>query len=346
MKKRVWLSLLLILTAALSACKAAPEPTEPPQSTEYPALYQTIDAIDHSVVEPDERAAMSDGDRAAFCALTDAMLSRRASVTLDVDASRMDFLMELLHESPYYFFTSGVTVEGTTVGFSYAYGAQEQQQILAFIDGELLAIANSDADPGDNELDVILKIYSAVGRRIEYDELREDNKELGSPLFDYPSDELYKALKDGKSLCYGFAYVLRYALLQRGIDAFCVYGECRAREMGHEWVLVRCGDAFFHCDPAWDRASPDDTKLFHFGKTDAEREADTLVPRPFETYHLTDYPVPVCTDTRFSVFRGVSGYTCLGGHRYRFVDRDGKTSVFDTEEFIRSLSGSGEQQTD
>lgn len=340
--KRV-LPFLLSAVMLLSACageKTQQVPTLSVQptaqtTTEYPTQpVAGIAAIDHCVVEPDERAAMSESDREQYRVLMDAMLSRAPSVTLDTEASRMDFLMELLRESPYFFFTSDVSITVTTVGFSYAYSADKQRRILAFMDEALLDIANHDASPDDNALDTILKVYAAVGSRIDYDTDREDNKQLGSPLFDYPADELYKALRDHKSLCYGFAYVLRYALLQRRIDAFCVYGQCTAREMGHEWVVFRYDGAYFHCDPAWDRGDGT-AKLMHFGTTDLEREQDTLLPRAFSDYHAGEYVV-VCDDERFSIFRGVVSYSYLDGHRFLLEDRKGNRTVFNTEDFLLS----------
>ena len=330
------LCLLIAAMTLLCACGAkAPEPTVPDatESATEAAGIAPITAIDHCVVEPDERAAMRDGEPEQYRALMDAMLDHADRVTLDVAEERMPFLLELLHESPYDFFLSDLQVAGTNVAFTYAYSAEEQSRILRFMDSRLLAVANEDAAPTDNELDVILKIYRSVCRRITYDTDREDNKELGSPLFDYPADEVYKALRDGKALCYGFAYVLRCALLQRGIDAFCVYGECRAHDIGHEWVVFRYDGQYFCCDPAWDRASAGECKLLHFGKTDDERIADTLVAREFAEYHEAGYPAVACTDERFGIFRNIVSYEWREGHLYTMTDRDEEGFIFDSERF-------------
>lgn len=332
--RKILLSLLLTAALLLSACAAQDTPAVQTEPTEYvPQPYRAITAIDHAVTEPDERAAMTDDDREQFRVLMEAMLAREPEIVLDTDEERMDLFTELLRESPYYFFVSDMTVSDTSVRFAYAYGEEEQRRMLTFMDEELLRIANSDASPDDNELDVILKVYAAVCGRIEYDTRREDNKQLGSPLFDYPADELYKALRDGRGLCYGFAYVLRCALLQRGIDAFCVYGQCRARDMGHEWVIFRLDGAYFHCDPAWDRASDEAAKLLHFGTTDLERENDTLEMRPFGEYHLSGYGAVRCTDKRFDIFRSVFRFTWLDGHRYLLEDKNGGRTIFNSEDF-------------
>lgn len=334
MRKHITIFLSLLLTSVmLCSCAAPGAPAADETIQENKTVYAPVQAIDHCVVEPDERAAMSAADLDAYRALMSAVLSREAEVTPGVSGDRLTFLLELLHESPYGFFAASAAAEGNAVHIEYAYSAEEQAGMLDLMDRELLSIANADADPGDNALDVILKIYGAVGRRIIYDTSREDNKELGSPLFDYPADEVYKALRDGKGLCYGFAYVYRYALLQRGIDAYCVYGECRAHDMGHEWVEFSYDGEWFHCDPAWDRAADQGVKLMHFGKTDSEREADTLVPRDFAEYHLPEGEKVTATDERFEIFRGTVGYSYIGGHSYRLTDRNDKTSVFDSEAF-------------
>ena len=331
---------LLIAAAVLLCSCAAPADTDittgytqaQPTEAEYKS-YSPIEAIDPCAVEPDERSVMSANDVEQYKVLMDGMFSRKERIELYLTGDRAQFLLDLLRQSPYYFFVDEAQVEGSTVLLSYAYSADEQDEMRRFIDDELLAAANSDACEGDSELDVILKVYGAVASRLTYDDKREDNKELGSPLFDYPADEIYKALKDGKSLCYGFAYVLRFALLQRGIDCFCVYGECRAHDQGHEWVIFRYDGEFFNCDPAWDRVADEYPKLVNFGKTDAERTADTLTPRPFDEYHYAKYGKVECTDKRFAALRGMVSFRYLSGHRYRVEDRNGYARVFDSVTF-------------
>ena len=322
----------LILAAALTLCSCAAGGGRQEDTTEYAAaVYRPIGEVDHCVVEPDEAAVMSDNDREQYERLMDAMLSREDEVDLYLAGDRAEFLLELLRESPYYYFVSSAGADGGRVSFTYAYSAEEQADMLALIDREILRIANSNASDDDNELDVILKVYSAVGHSIDYDNAREDNKQLGSPLFEYPGDEIYRALSEGKGLCQAFAYVARFALLQRGIDCFCVYGECRARDMGHMWLVFRCGGRFYNCDPAWDRASYGYSKLVHFGKTDSERIADTLEARDFAEYHYAKYGRVECTDDRFRELRGIVRYTYLNDHRYYLEDRDGNSMTLDTE---------------
>lgn len=331
--KRILSALLIAMCLLLSACSAAPAKEEATSPTEYQRSYTPITQIDHCVLEPDDRERLSEKDMLAFRSLTESMLARRDEITIAPETVSVSDLLDLLRESPYYYFLRKAEVEGNTVRFTYAYFPQKQQQMLSFIDEQMLRIANHEASENDNTLDVILKIYLAVTHEMTYDNNRTDNKELGSPLFVYPADEIYKALRDKKSLCYGFAYVLRFALLQRGIDCFCVYGLCNAHNDGHEWIIFRYDDAWFHCDPAWDRVSDDYAKLIHFGKTDSERKADTLDMEDFASYHEKAYGDVKCADDRFSILRGIVRFTYVNDHRFYMTDRDGKEYFFDTGSF-------------
>lgn len=333
--KRSLSVLLIAMSLLLSACTAGAPTVDDAavKPTEYIERFSPVEAIDHCVLEPDDRARLSDRDTDAYRAMMEGMLSRRDSVTASTENVTPDELLDLMRESPYYFFLSDVSVDGDTVNFSYAYSEEEQRKMLDQMDSDLLRIADYEASEDDNALDVILKIYLAVTHEMEYDLERTDNKELGSPLFRYPADEVYKALRDKKSLCYGFAYVMRFALLQRGVDCFCVYGLCTARGDGHEWIIFRYDDAWFHCDPAWDRVADGYAKLIHFGKTDREREVDTLQMQDFASYHDADFGEVTCTDDRFSIIRGMSRFSYAGGHRFSMSDLKGKKMIFDTETF-------------
>ena len=327
-------ALLLTVCLLLSSCKAgAPVLQETTAPTEYQAQFPASSAIDHCVLEPDDRALLNETDTEAYRTLMDAMLSQRSEVNLTLDAVSPDKLLDLLRESPYYFFVDSAAIDGSTVRFTYAYSAEEQAEMLAFMDEQLMRIANHEAKADDNALDVLLKIYLAVTHEMAYDHDRTDNKMLGSPLFVYPDDEVYKALRDKKSLCYGFAYVMRFALMQRGVDCFCVYGLCTSRGVGHEWILFRYDDEWFHCDPAWDRVDNGYAKLIHFGKTDREREVDSLEMTDFSTCHDPAYGTVSCTDTRFSIFRGMKRFSYVNGHRYYMTDINNRSYLFDSGEF-------------
>ncbi len=302
----------LILTAAvlLSACSFHVADTDG-RITEYVALT----SINHYVVEPDERAVMTDEDERLFRGMVDAMLARAPSAALPDDKEHAALLIDCLRQTPYFFFVDSYTVEDGAIHLSYAYDSDRMEEMLAFMDEQLLLIANHEASDTDNALDTVLKVYHAV-THMTYDKERTTDKEVTSPLFVYPADEIYKALRDNRSVCYGFAYIMRYVLLQYDIDIFCVYGEVTSKNEGHMWNIVRLSDSYYHIDAGWDRDRGLYSRLMMFGKTDAERRADGIAFGDFADDHYAAYGAVVCDDTRFSFFRNVSRFSPAGEHSF------------------------------
>lgn len=261
------------------------------------------------------------------------MLAYSDKVTLSNNTDKNEYYIDLLKQSPYFFFVDDYKLVGDTVQFTYTYSENEQNEMLKFIDESFLEIINTNASKEDNTLDRILNVYGAVARSMSYDHSRTDDKQLDSVLFIYPSDEIYKALKKGESLCYGFAYTLRFALLQLGIDCFCVYGPCRGQGEGHMWNIFKYEGKFYTCDSAWDRSEGEYAQLNHFGKTDKEREVDTLKRIGFSSTFFEEYGEINCTDERFKIFRSINRYTYISPHTYYLEDYDSNEFIFDTETF-------------
>lgn len=295
--------------------------------------YMIITQIDHCVVEPDDKLHMTDEDEEFYRKLMDAMLEQKESVKLSDDSSKNEYYLDLLKQSPYFFFVDKYETDNNCVTFTYKYAKEEQDKKLKFIDEKFLDIVNSHANKDDNTLDRILNIHWAVAHSMTYDHARTDNKQLDSPLFQYPSDEIYKGLKTGESLCYGFAYTLRFAFLQAGIDCFCVYGPCTYHGEGHMWNVFKYDGEFFTCDSAWDRSDDGYAQLAHFGKTEKERKVDTLTISGFSSTFFEEYGKVECTDDRFKIFRNVDRYSLYDTHQYYLVDFEQNSYMFNTETF-------------
>lgn len=329
------ISLLITIFVVLSLCSCDNQSTTDSTTKNIQETintdYMAITEIDHCVVEPDDKLHMTADDEMHYRALMDAMLNRESSVTLSADAEKNEYYIDLLKQSPYYFFLSECKLKGDKVHLSYAYSKSQQNKMLTFIDNSFLEIVNSNATKNDNTLDKILNVHGAVARAMTYDHDRQDNKQLDSPLFEYPSDEIYKALKDKKSVCYGFAYTLRFALLQLDIDCFCVYGPCSGRGEGHMWNIFKFEDKFYTCDSAWDRADDGYAGLYHFGKTDKEREGDTLTRTNFSSKFFEEYGEIECTDETFKIFRGIGRYSFVNTHTYYIKDYESNEYFLDTE---------------
>ena len=117
--KKPLIALLIAVCVLLGACtqggSASQDVTEP---TEYSAKKTAIKEIDHCVLEPDDRARLSEKDMKAFRRLTEAMLARWDEVSIYPDTVTIDDLLDLLRESPYYYFLSATTVEGNSIRFT------------------------------------------------------------------------------------------------------------------------------------------------------------------------------------------------------------------------------------
>ena len=339
MKKLTAFFLSLLLMLSLCSCDVMPKKeidntkATQQQSQSDDTEYKIITQIDHCAVEPDDKLHMTDEDEEYYKKLMNAMLQQNPSVILSDSKKSNEFYIDLLRQSPYFFFVDEYKLSGNEVQFSYKYEKDEQDKKLNFIDEKFLNIVNTNASEDDNTLDTILNIHGAVARSMTYDHKRTDNKELDSELFQYPSDEIYKALKTEESLCYGFAYTLRFALLQAGIDCFCVYGPCRNRGEAHMWNIFKYNGKFYTCDSAWDRSDGGYAQLAHFGKTEREREVDSLYISGYSSTFFEEYGEIECTDDSFRMFRDVDRYTFVNTHTYFLETFDYEEYIFDTETF-------------
>lgn len=325
MKK--FLGLLLIPIVLLSSCGITKSTTEETNSG-----YMFIKNINHYVLEPDDKIILSEEEYDGYKKLMDTMLSGKEKVNLTVDKNKIQFLLDLLKQSPYYFFVSSLDAKENEILFEYKFSKEEQKDKLKIMDDKFLEIVNFQADEDDNQLDHMLKIYRYITKNYKYDYSRTDNVQLGSPLFTYPDDEVYNMIIDKKTHCQGFSFMITFTFLQYDIDCFSVYGQCTAHDEGHMWNVFKYDDEYFACDSAWDISENGYSKLFYFGKTDNERLVDTLVPVDFLSYHNKQYGNVECSDERFKLFRNVSRYTVAGKHRY-FCETHNKERIFDSEKF-------------
>ena len=330
MKQKLSFVMMVVLIIGV-LCSCSTQTQTQNEKAVQPQPYVAIKEIDPCVVEPDDNAHMSDKDRQHYRNLMNALLMQQKTVQLSESKEKNEYYIDLLKQSPYYFFAKSCALHGNTAVFEFEYTISEQEQMRDFMDENLLRIANDDIKETDNELDIILKIHRAVANEMMYDHDRTDNKQIGSPLFNYPVNEIYKSLKTQKSLCYGFAYTLRFALLQHGIDCFCVYGPCSYRDEAHMWNIFKYNGKFYTCDPAWDRSENEYARLYHFGKTDAERFSDGLEEREYSSKFFEEYGEVSCTDETFKFFRGINRYAYIDDHEYYMENYEGENMHFDSQ---------------
>ncbi len=320
--------IILILAAALlfSSCASGKKASQPD--------YKKIDKINHYAVEPDKAAAMDENDQKYFHKLVDAMLDYKDSVKLNSNNNKNNLYLNALKQSPYYFLVKDYTISDRYLKFTYNYTKEEHKDIIKYMDEQFLDIINCDAEMDDNSLDTILKIYGCVAKSFEYDHDRTEDFQLDMPIFTYPSDEVYNTFQSKKGVCFSFAYILNYSLLQAGIESFCIHGNCHAHNQAHMWNIFKYDGEYFNCDVVWDRGEEKEyAKLYHFGKTDAERTSDTLTSINFAATHYPPYAYIKCTDKRFSIFRGIKKFSYISNHKFLLEDFENNEKIFDTEAF-------------
>ena len=325
------LGFALILVILLSGCFA--ENVKEPEKATPDEEYIALDRIDHSVLEPDEEIMLTDDERKIYSSLVESIIQGKSMAALTQNEETNNLYIEFLKENPYFFLVDEYEIKDGYLMLTYDYPIEKQYEIVGFMDGEFLKIVNYEMTKDDNQLDRMLKIYSYITKNYVYDSKRKDNKELSSPLFRYPDDEVYKILRDKKSLCFGFAYVLKFCYLQYGIKSFNVYGFCKRSGNGHMWVIFEYEGEYYNCDAGWDLSDEGYSKLRNFGKTDNERMVDTLEFEDFSTYHFKEYGEVKCTDERFKIFRGIIRFTYVKDHEFFMVDWQKNQYIFDTETF-------------
>ena len=109
MKKLTAFFLSLLLMLSLCSCDVMPEQeesgnTKATQTESTESEYKIITQIDHCAVEPDDKLHMTDEDKAHYEKLMNAMLSQEPVVTLSDSKESNEFYIDLLRQSPYFFF--------------------------------------------------------------------------------------------------------------------------------------------------------------------------------------------------------------------------------------------------
>ncbi len=296
----------------------------------FPAAAE-IDQINPYVIKADVRAYMTETDVALYEKLLDGVFARAARVTLsdDYDANLRAF--GALQGNPYYFFVDSLTFTAnhSAVELTYAYTADEQAEMRAYMDGEYLEILNSAITPEMNELDEVLAVYRYFGERIEYDLDWLGALNMSDDKFLFPEIEIYQALKTGKGVCHSYSYLCEFALQQLGVECLRVSGDIVNSDQGHMWLVLKLNGKFYHIDPTWDD-NGDAEGLNYFGLTDAERATSGI-----GSYNLSydgAYGEIVCDDDSFAAFRGVLNYQFVEDEPHTVLLEYGDhRAVFNTE---------------
>jgi hypothetical protein len=235
--------------------------------------------------------------------------------------------------NPIYFVVDDVdfSADHKTLLFTYAYSAEEQAEMLAFMDEEYLSILNEIIPPEANELEKVLSVYRYFSNRIEYNYEWLADYKLSEDAFLYPDIQIYEALTTNKGVCHSYSYLCEYALTQLGIDCFGAVGHDTNSDDDHMWLLVKIDGDFYYCDPTWDRNADGTVGLRYFGMT-TERRVETGLTNfdNFEAFHEDEYGPAPADDNRFAVLWDIANFDFGPDHTLILYDDEGQKKVYDT----------------
>jgi hypothetical protein len=307
-----------------------PSSTETPSSTPFVPI---ITEIDHYTLHPDEAAHATYAQKAYYRQLVEAVYARETVVRLSDSYDENLYCWGLLMDNPIYFVVDSVdfSADHKTLLFTYAYSAEEQAEMLAFMDEEYLSILNEIIPQDANELEKVLRVYRYFSNRIEYNYEWLEDYQLSEDTFLYPDIQIYEALKTNKGVCHSYSYLCEYALAQLGIDCFGAVGHDTNADGDHMWILVKIDGNFYYCDPTWDRNADGTVGLRYFGMT-TERRAETGLTNfdNFEAFHEDAYGPAPANDGRFSVLWDTASFEFGPEHTLILYDDGGQRNVYDT----------------
>ena len=354
LKKMTALMVALIWVVSLLGCTAqqADEHTANPQQAESPAQEPVVSQeqstverepvlkeINHYTMRNDETYFLTAQDQEYVKVLLEGVLNRAEFVALSKDYDANLRVLIAATENPYWFFVQKETFnkDHTGVYLTYQYGAEEQAQMLDFMDQEYLTILNSIITPEMNDTDKALAVHHYFGQRITYDYDWLDAMNMSDEKYLFPDIVVYEALKTGRGVCHTYSYLCEFALRQLGVECIRFMDDLNGNENdGHMWLLVKLDGTYYHMDTTWDSNGSDMVGLAHFGMTDEERQNDGF---DLNLYTMdSSYHGISCSDSRFQILRDVQDYEYLGNHRWKLYTDSGTEAVYHSDTGLRTES--------
>lgn len=204
-----------------------------------------------------------------------------------------------------------VWIEGTEdrKGSDY-YTREEYIQIRQAVDDILEGIEPPKKGDFNSELNAFCEIFKKLAH-IQYDEFAVSEEGKKDNKLQKTCRNLYGGLIQGKSICRGYAEILKNCLSCIGIEAKCIRGikekDTKEEETGHAWIQVKIGGIWFNCDLTNDtflglekngkyayRALKSDrnfecNKIYHIDKSKDEEKCEIEIEMLMRKKQLGDY---------------------------------------------------------
>jgi hypothetical protein len=269
----------------------AATPTPSPTPTAIPQLEYKYDPT----VVPSDAKAYLGADYKDYKSLVEAILARQQVIVFDNKAVIPKVMSCFYAEFPLTFLLSGdykVDKKGRTLTLTYRYDAGQHKALVKAFQTRVTDVIQSVIQPQYNPFERMLALYRFTAQNISY-----VNGDDVSP---------YNALMNGVGICQSYDGVLRFLLLQVGIDG--ISGDAFVTDgAAHVWSMVKVNGAWFHLDPTFENSTTGGAGLVYFGMNDSRR-VDSGVKMPIST-GINEWwkpKAPACKSDRFAAFVGVT----------------------------------------
>lgn len=170
-------------------------------------------------------------------------------------------------------------------------------------------LRDCDVKEDDTDFEKALKTFNYMAENFTYGyEMIEDP--------DMSVEEIenrfgvYNCFKNREAICAGFGSAYALLLLECGVEAVDISGNCDGG--GHRWTIVTIDGKDYHCDTTWalKENKEDKLSLQNFMMSDADRIDETFNLNEIDNFIIFytidnyDYSTFKCTDDKYSMFRG------------------------------------------
>lgn len=166
---------------------------------------------------------------------------------------------------PFVALISDFSYEDGEVVLSFAFDAEQREQVLDQFEKQIAMIIESAVMEGDSPEMAAISLYHSYSGMITYDHVAADNDVIVDV-------SCYRALTELTGICQSFAGAYAYLCLQCGIEAVSVGGMTESFE-AHEWTMLTLDDQYYFMDPTFENGAGG-TGLRYFGMTAVQRELE------------------------------------------------------------------------
>ena len=256
MKKRVIITVLLVLAALSCTTWAAGEP-ELTESYDEVELFQ-CGSLGGAQTIPGELNLLARDEEGAYQRLYQGLLAKQEEINVSefqIPTSEIATLFErVVNDNPELFYVD------SSVSWSFTAGSKMVLSVFpSYVEGlpadagekmeQAVTEALSLVEPGMSQAEKALVLHDYLMNTVTYD---WETATTGWPI-DNMVFSAYGALVNKNAVCNGYALAYQMLLKQVGINAV----KLTSGDLNHAWNLVEINGSWYHVDVTWDDPVPD-----------------------------------------------------------------------------------------